>query len=222
MNGTRRHTSPDAAGPTDRTRDDRAGHRAGRRPGRRRSLLGAIAGVGHPTRRLSLTALAAGAVAVTAIAAAVAASGSAGSATPGRPADRRGGAGQRRLIAQPGLGLRGPGGDRRRARGGHAAAAGRHAAGAHRRGSQGLPGRGRRLRRPGPPHHLAAVRRQGQLRPGQDGAGQARVGTARDPGRHLPGPVEGGPGLRQRHLQRADAVGRPSSPPAASPSTAAA
>jgi L,D-transpeptidase catalytic domain len=58
MDGTRRHRS------------------------RRRKLLGAIAGVGHPARRLSLGALAAGAVAVTAVAAAVAASGPGGSAPP--------------------------------------------------------------------------------------------------------------------------------------------
>ena len=58
MDGTRRHRS------------------------RRRPLLGAIAGVGHPAKRLSLGALAAGAVAVTAVAAAVAASGSGGSAPP--------------------------------------------------------------------------------------------------------------------------------------------
>jgi hypothetical protein len=81
MNGTRRHTSRASAGPAEA---DAEADRAPRRtpPGRRRSLLGAIAGVGNPTRRLSLTALAGGAVAVTAIAAAVAASGSAGSATP--------------------------------------------------------------------------------------------------------------------------------------------
>ena len=80
MNGTRRHASRASAGPAEA---EQARRRAPRRtpPGRRRSLLGAIAGVGHPARRLSLTALAAGAVAVTAIAAAVAASGSAGSAT---------------------------------------------------------------------------------------------------------------------------------------------
>ncbi len=61
MDGTRRHRS------------------------RRRPLPGAIAGVGHPARRLSLTALAAGAVAataVTAVAAAVAASGLGASAPP--------------------------------------------------------------------------------------------------------------------------------------------
>ncbi|HEY5018442.1 MAG TPA: L,D-transpeptidase [Streptosporangiaceae bacterium] len=78
MNGTGRH-APEASGrpPT--------AQRAPRRlpPGRRRSLLGSIAGVGNPARRLSLTALAAAAVAVTAIAAAVAASGSGGSATAG-------------------------------------------------------------------------------------------------------------------------------------------
>ena len=80
MNGTGRHASRASAGPAEA---EQAPRRAPRRtpPGRRRSLLGAIAGVGHPTRRLSLTALAAGAVAVTAIAAAVAASGSAGSDT---------------------------------------------------------------------------------------------------------------------------------------------
>jgi hypothetical protein len=85
MNGARRHdTSRTPAGPAE-AGAERAPRRAPRRPapGRRRSLLGAIAGVGNPTRRLSLTALAAGAVAVTAIAAAVAASGSAGSATSG-------------------------------------------------------------------------------------------------------------------------------------------
>jgi hypothetical protein len=60
MNGTRGDTSRGSAG--------------------RRSLLGAIAGVGQPARRQSLTALAPGAVAATAIAAAVAASGSPGSA----------------------------------------------------------------------------------------------------------------------------------------------
>jgi hypothetical protein len=84
MNGTRRHTSRAAAGPTGAEQAPRQAPRQALRrpaPGRRRSLLGAIAGVGNPTRRLSLTALAAGAVAVTAIAAAVAASESAGSAT---------------------------------------------------------------------------------------------------------------------------------------------
>jgi L,D-transpeptidase catalytic domain len=78
MNGTGKHTSRAWGRPE-------AAERAPRQPspGRRRSLLGAIAGVGNPARRLSLTALAAGAVAATAIAAAVAASGSAGSATSG-------------------------------------------------------------------------------------------------------------------------------------------
>jgi hypothetical protein len=78
MNGTGRH-APEASGRPP------AAQRAPRRlpPGRRRSLLGSIAGVGNPARRLSLTALAAAAVAVTAIAAAVAASGSGGSATAG-------------------------------------------------------------------------------------------------------------------------------------------
>jgi hypothetical protein len=81
MNRTRRHTSRASAGPSEAEAEQ-----APRRtpPGRRRPLLGALAGVDNPTRRLSLAALAAGAVAVTAIAAiaaAVAASGSAGSAT---------------------------------------------------------------------------------------------------------------------------------------------
>ena len=81
MKGTGRHAPGASARPT-------AAERAPRRPapGRRRPLLGPIAGVGHPARRLSLTALAAGAVAITAIAAAVAASGSAG----GRDAPGRG------------------------------------------------------------------------------------------------------------------------------------
>jgi hypothetical protein len=76
MNGTGRRTSRAEAEPT-------GSERAGRQPepGRRRPLLGSIAGVGNPARRLSLTALAAGAVAATAIAVAVAASGSPGSAT---------------------------------------------------------------------------------------------------------------------------------------------
>ena len=39
-------------------------------------------------------------------------------------------------------------------------------------------------------HHLAAGRRQGQLRPGPDGAGQAGW-RARDPARHLPRRLEG-------------------------------
>jgi hypothetical protein len=82
MNGTGRHTSPASAGPmTTEAAQERAPRQ--RPAGRRRSLLGAIAGVGNPARRLSLTALAAGAVAVTAIAAAVAASGAAGGVTSG-------------------------------------------------------------------------------------------------------------------------------------------
>jgi hypothetical protein len=78
MNGTGRHASRASAGPAEAVR-------ARRQPpaGGRRSLLGAIAGVGHPARRLSLTALAAGAVAFTAIAAAIAASGLPGGATSG-------------------------------------------------------------------------------------------------------------------------------------------
>jgi L,D-transpeptidase catalytic domain len=78
MNGTGRHSARASAGPTEAERAPRQAS-----AGRRRSLLGSIAGVGHPARRLSLTALAAGAVAVTAIAAAVAASGPPGSATSG-------------------------------------------------------------------------------------------------------------------------------------------
>ena len=84
MNETGRDTSRASAEPTEtdtetKTETDRAPRRTP--PARRRrSLLGAIAGVGNPTSRLGLTALAAGAVAVTAIAAAVAASGSAGTA----------------------------------------------------------------------------------------------------------------------------------------------
>jgi len=76
MNAAGRHTSRTSATPT------AAAERAPGQPspGRRRSLLGAIAGVGNPARRLSLTALAAGAVAVTA---AAAASGPAGGATSG-------------------------------------------------------------------------------------------------------------------------------------------
>jgi hypothetical protein len=79
MDAAGRHTSRTSARPTE------AAERAPGQPspGRRRSLLGAIAGVGNPARRLSLTALAAGAVAVTAIAAAAAASGPAGGATSG-------------------------------------------------------------------------------------------------------------------------------------------
>jgi L,D-transpeptidase catalytic domain len=78
MNRTGRHASGASAGPAEAVP-------ARRQPpaGGRRSLLGAIAGVGHPARRLSLTALAAGAVAFTAIAAAIAASGSPGGATSG-------------------------------------------------------------------------------------------------------------------------------------------
>ena len=84
MNETGRDTSRALAGPTEtdtetKTETDRAS-RVPPPARRRRSLLGAIAGVGNPTSRLGLTALAAGAVAVTAIAAAVAASGSAGTA----------------------------------------------------------------------------------------------------------------------------------------------
>jgi hypothetical protein len=78
MNGAGRHTSRASARPA--TAERASGQRS---PGRRRSLLGAIAGVGNPARRLSLTALAVGAVAVTAIAAAVAASGAAGGVTSG-------------------------------------------------------------------------------------------------------------------------------------------
>src|SRR5208282_1696093 len=78
MKGTGRHASGASARPT-------AAERAPRQPppGRRRPLLGPIAGVGRPARRLSVTALAAGAVAITAIAAAVATSGSVGGATSG-------------------------------------------------------------------------------------------------------------------------------------------
>jgi hypothetical protein len=78
MNGTGRHASRASAKSAQAVR-------ARRQPsaGGRRSLLGAIAGVGHPARRLSLTALAAGAVAFTAIAAAIAASGSPGGSTAG-------------------------------------------------------------------------------------------------------------------------------------------
>jgi hypothetical protein len=79
MNAAGRHTSRTSAQPTAATE----GVPRQPSPGRRRSLLGAIAGVGNPARRLSLTALAAGAVAVTAIAAAAAASGPAGGATSG-------------------------------------------------------------------------------------------------------------------------------------------
>ncbi len=77
MNGTGRHASRASAGSAQAVRSRRQPPAGGRR-----SLLGVIAGVGNPARRLSLTALAAGAGAFTAIAAAVAASGSPGSATP--------------------------------------------------------------------------------------------------------------------------------------------
>jgi hypothetical protein len=79
MNAAGRHTSRTSAQPTAATE----GVSRQPSPVRRLSLLGAIAGVGNPARRLSLTALAAGAVAVTAIAAAAAASGPAGGATSG-------------------------------------------------------------------------------------------------------------------------------------------
>ena len=79
MNGIGRHASRAAAGPAEAVRARRQ-----RPAGGRRSLLGAIAGVGHPARRLSVTALAAGAVAFTAIAAAIAASGSPAARRPGR------------------------------------------------------------------------------------------------------------------------------------------
>jgi hypothetical protein len=77
MNGTGRHTTRASARPL-------ATERAARQapPGRRRPL--SRAGVGRPSRRLSLTALAAGAVAATAIAAAVAGSGSAGGGAAAR------------------------------------------------------------------------------------------------------------------------------------------
>jgi L,D-transpeptidase catalytic domain len=96
MNATGRHTSPASAGLTEA---ERAPHRPP--PGRRRSLLGAIAGVGNPARRLSLAALAAGAVAVTAIAAAAAASGSAGGAISG--ARLTGAAGPDNAASSPSL-----------------------------------------------------------------------------------------------------------------------
>jgi hypothetical protein len=78
MSGTGRQASRASAGPAEAVR-------ARRQPpaGGRRALLGAIAGVGHPARRLSLTVLAAGAVAFTVIAAAIAASGSPLGATSG-------------------------------------------------------------------------------------------------------------------------------------------
>jgi L,D-transpeptidase catalytic domain len=84
MNETGGDTSRASAGPAEtdtETKTETETDRAPRRTPparRRRSLLGVIAGVGNPTSRLGLTALAAGAVAVTAVAAAVAASGSAG------------------------------------------------------------------------------------------------------------------------------------------------
>ena len=78
MNGTGMHTSRASAGSAEAVQA-----RPQRSAGGRRSMLGAIAGVGHPARRLSLAALAAGAVALTAIAAAIAASGSPGGATSG-------------------------------------------------------------------------------------------------------------------------------------------
>ena len=78
MNGTGMHTSRASAGSAEAVQARRQ-----RSAGGRRSMLGAIAGVGHPARRLSLAALAAGAVAFTAIAAAIAASGSPGGATSG-------------------------------------------------------------------------------------------------------------------------------------------
>ena len=76
MNRTGRHASRASAGPAEAVEERRQPPAGGRR-----SLLGAIAGVGHPARRLSLAALSAGAVAFTAIAAAIAASGSPGGAT---------------------------------------------------------------------------------------------------------------------------------------------
>ena len=78
MNGTGMHTSRASAGSAEAVQA-----RPQRSAGGRRSMLGAIAGVGHPARRLSLAALAAGAVAFTAIAAAIAASGSPGGAAAG-------------------------------------------------------------------------------------------------------------------------------------------
>ena len=78
MNGTGKHASRASAGSAQAVE-------ARRQPlgGGRRSLLGAIAGVGNPARRLGLAALAAGAVAFTAIAVAIAASGPPGGATSG-------------------------------------------------------------------------------------------------------------------------------------------
>jgi L,D-transpeptidase catalytic domain len=78
MNRTGRHASRASAGPAEAVEERRQPPAGGRR-----SLLGAIAGVGHPARRLSLAALSAGAVAFTAIAAAIAASGPPGGATSG-------------------------------------------------------------------------------------------------------------------------------------------
>ena len=201
MDGTRRHASRASAGPTEAERAPRRRSRPAPLPARshrrRRQSdeaaqpdrAGGGRGGGHRDRRGRRRL------------------GVGGQRDVGRAADRRGGAGQRRLIAQPGLGLRGPGRDR----GGHAVVtqlppadtplvltAEDHA---------GLPGRGRRLRRPGPAHHLAAGRRQGQLRPGPDGAGQARVRPHATPRGTFQVSWKAGPELRQRHLQRADAVG---------------
>jgi hypothetical protein len=84
MNGTGGHSARAWAGPNEAEAEAEAEAAPRQTPaGRRRSLPGSTVGVGNPARRLSLTALAAGAVAVTAIAAAVAASGSPGSATSG-------------------------------------------------------------------------------------------------------------------------------------------
>ena len=187
MSRTGRHSARASTGPTggERRRRRRSGHRVRRRPGRRRSLLGPSPASADPARRLEPDRAGGGRGGghrdPAAVAAAVVASRVAGQRDGRGAADRRGGTGQCRLLAQPGLGVRGPGRDRRRARGGRAAAGRGHAAGADRAEDRGLPGRGHRLRRPDPAHHLAAGRRQGQLRPGQDGAGQARASTHATP-----------------------------------------
>src|ERR1700722_15055001 len=89
MNGTGRDTTQDSARPS---ATERAAGQAP--PGRRRPLSGA--GVGRPSRRLSLTALAAGAVAGTPVAAAGAPGGAAAAGGAG------GGAAGARLTGEVG------------------------------------------------------------------------------------------------------------------------
>ncbi len=102
MNGTGSHSARASDGPTDAEAEAEAERAPRQTPaGRRRSLLGSVVGVGNPARRLSLTALAAGAVAVTAIAAAVAVSGSTGSAASG--ARLTGEVGPDNAASSPGL-----------------------------------------------------------------------------------------------------------------------